>query len=183
MQPESLSIPASTTTKEPPQQTPKQGRITRGKHWEYYPKVKGFVEQPVEILEGRTRQPQVQATAAVTQLSTRPYEAAVHPSKLYSGVDTEVAPRVVTMSPHRYPPHTADGPKLLLREPKQIFNHAVTQFVVAYNAVHLEVEESLSLGAPVAPFEEAMQEDAPGWKAAINTELRALVDMSTFKIM
>ena len=64
----------------------------------------------------------------------------------------------------------------------------MVQSVIVYNAVYLEARGSLSLRVPAAPFEavtvvEAMHKDAPDWKAAISAELKALVDMNTFKVM
>lgn len=174
----------STTKEEQIRPLSRRHRTAREKHWEYYPKVEGFVERPVELTQSRTRQNKDQAKATI---STRPHEATVQPSTQLS-VDTEVAPRDVTMIPHQQLSYKVDGSKQLQAKMNQVFSHAVVQSVIVYNAVHLETEESSSLGVPAAPFEaitvaEAMQEDAPGWKAAINAELKALVDMNTFKVM
>lgn len=174
----------STAEEEQTQSASRQGRTAREKHWKYFPKVEGFVERPVELIQGRTRQDQDRAKATS---STRPHEATVQPSTQLSA-DTGVAPRDVAIIPHQQSPHKVDGSKQLQREINQVFSHAVVQSMTVYNAVHLEAEECSSLGVPAAPFEaitiaEAMQEDAPGCKAAISAELKALVDMNTFKVM
>ena len=55
-------------------------------------------------------------------------------------------------------------------------------------AVHLEDEDTTSLGAPTAPFEaieleEALKEDAPKWLEAIYEEGNSLKKLNTFTIM
>src|ERR1700761_2587921 len=55
-------------------------------------------------------------------------------------------------------------------------------------AVHIDMEDSTSLGAPTAPFEavteeETMKEDAPEWQKAKLSELQSLKDTNTYAIV
>jgi hypothetical protein len=68
-----------------------------------------------------------------------------------------------------------------------VYNDTIVQSITAFKALHLEDDDTVSLGAPTAPFEAieldaAMREDAPGWRKSIHEELQALLDMNTFDI-
>jgi hypothetical protein len=70
----------------------------------------------------------------------------------------------------------------------RVFNDTVVQSVIAMKAVHLEAENTTSLGAPTAPFDaieldQALREDAPGWMKAIFEEFLSLKRMHTYTIM
>jgi hypothetical protein len=74
------------------------------------------------------------------------------------------------------------------RVPKlTVFTDSVARLVTELQAVHIEGDSS-SIEVPAAPFEsitleEAMQEDAPAWKAALLSELESLKNTSTFLIV
>jgi hypothetical protein len=93
-----------------------------------------------------------------------------------------VAGGIVTRTPHSQP--TRAGRTLVRR----VFNDQVVQLVNAMKAVHLEDEDTTSLGVPTAPFEaieleEALKEDAPKWLEAIYAKGTALKKLNTFTIM
>ena len=75
------------------------------------------------------------------------------------------------------------------RVPKRtVFSDSVVQLVSAMKVVHINEEESASLGVPAPPFEavtieEAMKEDAPNWIKALDEELRSLQNSGTYAIV
>jgi hypothetical protein len=69
----------------------------------------------------------------------------------------------------------------------KVFNDTVVQLFTAMKAVHLTDKDTASLGVPTAPFEaidmdEAMREDAPGWRKSIIEEYTGLLKMKAFTI-
>lgn len=72
---------------------------------------------------------------------------------------------------------------------RNVFSSSVVQAVIAMKAVHLDSDESTSIGVPTPPMEAVDLEDALKsgdaleWKKALLSELKSLQKMNTFKIM
>ena len=69
----------------------------------------------------------------------------------------------------------------------QVFNDKVVHMITSMKAIHISDDDTTSLGVPTAPFEaididEAMREDAPGWRKSIIDEYQGLISMKAFTI-
>ena len=124
--------------------------------------------------DGRSDRTEIRAEASPRVVDSDP----VVQARPQSGV----AGGIVTRTPHSQPTRSGRVPV------RRVFNDQVVQLVKAMKAVHLENEDTTSLGAPTAPFEaieleEALKEDAPRWLEAIRAEGTALKNLNTFTIM